>query len=148
MNGITVLSVNVSTRKGTVKKAVGEAVVSMSGLEGDAHSGDWSRQVSLLDSESVTAFSKSSGLALAPGDFGENITTAGFDLASLRPGDRLEGADGPVLVVTRIGKDCHGDRCGIFARTGNCVMPMRGVFCRVEKPGVLRRGAVLSVHPF
>lgn len=145
MNRFEIVSVNVSVQKGTEKHPVPRAEVGPAGIEGDAHAGDWHRQVSLLDSESIQAFSKKAGIGISPGDFGENITTRGGDFSSLVPGVRLSGEDGLLLVVTQLGKECHGDGCSIYRRVGKCVMPSRGVFCRVESPGVLREGACLTV---
>ncbi len=145
MNSFEILSVNVSPEKGTEKHPVPEAAVSLNGLEGDAHAGNWHRQVSLLDSESIEAFALKSGLVINPGDFGENITTRGGDFSAIAPGDRLFGEGGLTMVVTQLGKECHGEGCSIYHRVGKCVMPARGVFCRVESPGVLRGGASLSV---
>ena len=49
-----VAAVNISEKKGTVKKTVESAeLVEDFGLRGDAHGGKWHRQVSLLASESV-----------------------------------------------------------------------------------------------
>ena len=145
MESLRIMSVNISPEKGTAKKGVSSSEVGLSGLDGDAHAGNWHRQVSLLDSESIGAFAARTGLEISPGDFGENVTTEGLDLSTLRVGDRLFGKDGLELVVTQLGKECHGDNCAIYGRVGKCVMPSRGVFCRVESPGVLRRGASLSV---
>lgn len=145
MEKLEVVSVNVSLRKGTEKHPVREAAVTLEGLGGDAHAGNWHRQVSLLDSESIEAFALKTGIEICPGDFGENITTRGGCFSALAPGDRLSGEDGLVLVVTQLGKECHGKGCSIFSRVGKCVMPTRGVFCRVESPGLLREGACLTV---
>ncbi len=145
MNRFEIVSVNVSLEKGTEKHPVPRAEVNRNGLEGDAHAGDWHRQVSLLDMESIEAFASKTGLEIGPGDFGENITTRGGDLSSLSPGDRLSGEDGLTMVVTQLGKECHGDGCSIYRRVGKCVMPVRGVFCRVVSPGLLRRGSFLTV---
>ena len=49
----TILSVNLSAKKGEKKISVGMTMITMTGLEDDAHSGDWHRQVSLLSSESI-----------------------------------------------------------------------------------------------
>jgi len=145
MDRFEIVSVNVSLEKGTQKHPVPEAAVSLDGLEGDAHAGNWHRQVSLLDSESIEAFALKTGLGITPGDFGENVTTRGGDFSDLAPGDVLSGEGGLSMVVTQLGKECHGDGCSIYRRVGKCVMPARGVFCRVESPGVLRAGATLSV---
>ena len=48
-----IVSVNLSPRTGTVKQPVPEARVGVLGLEGDAHAGEWTRQVSLLGTDAV-----------------------------------------------------------------------------------------------
>lgn len=141
----TVVSINVSEKKGTAKKPVDAAVLTSDGLKEDAHSGNWHRQVSLLDSESIAEFSQRTGIEISPGDFGENLTTAGGDIELLVPGRILEGPDGTKLLVTQVGKECHGDDCTIFRKVGKCIMPARGVFCRVLEPGNLHRGDILEL---
>ena len=49
-----VVSVNISEKKGTVKREVPEIHLKLRhGIVGDAHAGDWHRQISLLAEESV-----------------------------------------------------------------------------------------------
>ncbi|GAW65642.1 molybdenum cofactor sulfurase [Geoanaerobacter pelophilus] len=105
------------------------------GIIGDAHAGDWHRQVSLLAQESIDKM-VSLGLSVGPGDFAENITTCGVDLVNLPIGSRL--AIGPVVLeISQIGKVCH-TRCAIFYQAGDCVMPKEGVFATVVSGGVVR----------
>ena len=107
------------------------------GIVGDAHAGDWHRQVSLLASESIDKM-RGLGLDVDSGDFAENITTSGVDLPALPVGARL--AIGPVLLeVTQIGKECH-TRCAIYHQAGDCVMPKEGIFTRVLQGGAIRAG--------
>lgn len=135
----TIVSVNVSRKKGTIKHAVATAQVTPEGLEGDAHAGPWHRQVSLLASEDVAALSAECGQSFSPGEFAENLSTAGIDLSQVGPGDRLK--IGRVeLEITQIGKACHGSGCAIYQKAGKCVMPRRGVFARVLHGGVIRPG--------
>ncbi|MBZ5638320.1 MAG: MOSC domain-containing protein [Acidobacteriia bacterium] len=142
--GARVVSVNVSDTKGTRKHPVGRAVlVAGFGVEGDAHGGEWERQVSLLARESVAKM-PASGLDLAPGDFGENVTTAGIDLASLPVGSTLRlGAEAEIR-VTQIGKECHLG-CEIRRQVGDCVMPREGIFARVTKAGTIAAGDPIEV---
>ena len=53
---IKVLSVNTSEKKGSVKKPVDTIRLTEIGVVGDAHSGKWHRQVSLLATESIANF--------------------------------------------------------------------------------------------
>jgi len=102
------------------------------GIVGDAHAGDWHRQVSLLADEDIEAM-RGKGVEIRFGDFAENITTRGVDLASLPVGTRLNL--GPAeLEVTQIGKECHS-HCAIYRAVGDCVMPRRGIFARVLRGG-------------
>jgi MOSC domain-containing protein YiiM len=106
------------------------------GIVGDAHAGEWHRQVSLLADEDIDTL-RGRGMRLRPGDFAENVTTRGIDLASLPVGSRLHL--GPAeLEVTQIGKECHTG-CEISRTTGDCVMPRRGVFARVIVGGEIDR---------
>lgn len=138
-------SLNVSQAKGTGKSPVDSVSVTLSGIETDAHSGDWHRQISLLDSESIHEFASQSGLAINPGDFGENITTEGIDLRLLVVGSIITGPGELCFEVTQVGKECHGDNCAIYTEVGKCIMPARGVFCRVVTPGHLHTGDILHL---
>lgn len=141
----TVFSLNISPEKGTEKTPVESVRVTSAGFENDAHSGNWHRQISLLDRESVVDFASRSGLTIKSGDFGENITTEGIDITMLLPGLVITGPDGLCLEVTQVGKECHGDDCTIYRKAGKCIMPKRGVFCRVLTPGHLHRGTILEL---
>jgi len=129
MEKITVLSVNVSEKKGTVKQPVPSVTLSSRGIEGDAHSGPWNRQVSMLGIESIRRFEQEAKRPIRFGEFAENITTQGMELWKCRPLDRFE-TESFALEVTQIGKKCHGDSCTIFREVGNCVMPKEGIFAR------------------
>lgn len=143
---VSVLSVNTSEKKGTIKKPVDFIELNASGVESDAHSGNWHRQVSLLAKESIDKFSLKANRVIQFGEFAENITTEGILLHHTAPLDRFTFGE-IELEVTQIGKKCHGDNCSIFREIGNCVMPKEGIFCRVKKGGQLKAGDVLLYHP-
>jgi len=121
-----------------VKKPVPEGCLEPEvGLVGDAHSGPWHRQLSLLAMESIQTM-RDRGAEVNPGDFAENVTTEGIELYTLPVGARL--ALGEVEVeVTQIGKECHAG-CAIRQLVGDCVMPRQGIFVRVLNPGTVRPG--------
>ncbi len=140
----TVIAVCVSGRKGEKKRDAGRALLRPGhGIEGDAHAGDWHRQVSLLADESVDTM-RGRGVELGPGDFGENLTVRGIDLKALAIGQRLTVGAAVVLEITQIGKECH-DGCAIKRQVGDCVMPREGVFARVIAGGEVRAGDAISV---
>lgn len=143
---IKVHSVNISEKKGTVKKPVDQIQLSEIGVKGDAHSGKWHRQVSLLGTESIEKFSEEAGRKITFGEFAENITTEGLLLFETKPLDRFVN-NNIELEVTQIGKKCHGDNCNIFKEVGNCVMPKEGIFARVLKNGIIKPGDEFEYQP-
>ncbi len=146
MAQIKILSVNISERKGTVKQPAEKIRLTRNGISGDAHAGDWHRQVSLLGEESLKKMQEAVGRKLNFGDFAENITVTGYPLHQMHPLDRLISGN-VVLEVTQIGKKCHGEKCAIFRETGDCVMPKEGIFCRVLQEGELKTGDLLEYQP-
>jgi len=134
----SVLAVCISQNKGERKTPVPAIeLVREHGIAGDAHAGDWHRQVSLLAQESIDKM-RAMGLNVSAGDFAENITTIGIDLVSLPIGSKLSLGTA-LLEVTQIGKECH-TRCAIYEQAGDCVMPKEGIFARVLKGGVVTAG--------
>jgi MOSC domain-containing protein YiiM len=138
-----VVAVCTSENKGERKKAVDIAeVLENHGIVGDAHSGDWHRQISLLAIESIKKMQEK-GLDVGAGDFAENITTEGIDLPSLPLGTRL--AIGEIVTeVTQIGKVCH-TRCAIYYQAGDCVMPREGIFVKVIQGGQIKKGDGITI---
>ena len=133
-----VVAVCISEKKGERKIPVGSVELRENhGILGDAHAGDWHRQVSLLASESIDKM-RALGLDVDSGDFAENITTSGIDLVSLPVGSRLQVGE-TLLEVTQIGKECH-NRCAIYYQAGDCVMPKEGIFAKVVNGGVILPG--------
>ena len=139
-----VVSVNISERKGTVKTPVPEITLRLRhGILGDAHAGDWHRQISLLAEESVDTMRAACPIPLDAGVFAENINTRGLDLKHLPVGTHLRV--GPAeLEVTQIGKECHSD-CAIKKAVGKCVMPTEGIFAVVVQEGTVRPGDKIEI---
>jgi len=137
MNTFNILSINISEKKGEKKTPVARAVLTENhGIEGDAHAGNWHRQVSLLAQEDIDEMIKK-GACVNWGAFAENITTRGINLSSLPVGTVLHLGE-TVLEVSQIGKECHA-RCAIFRQVGDCVMPRKGIFAKVIKGGTINK---------
>lgn len=139
-----VLAVNISEKKGQKKQNVGKAYVDKDwGIESDAHSGTWHRQISLLSWSSFEKM-KARGADVFYGDFAENITVDGLEVASLPLGTRLKIGEA-LLEVTQIGKECHNQGCAIKKQTGTCVMPLEGIFARVLSSGWVETGDPINI---
>jgi molybdenum cofactor synthesis domain-containing protein len=138
-------SLNISEKKGTVKHPEKSVVITEAGLKGDAHAGKWHRQVSLLGTESLRKAEEQNSRPFACGDFGENITTEGIELYKTNILDRFQSGE-VILEVTQIGKKCHKG-CEIMKISGNCIMPVEGIFCRVITTGTLSVNDTFTYHP-
>ncbi|MBI5099890.1 MAG: MOSC domain-containing protein [Nitrospirae bacterium] len=127
------------------KKAVESAVIRDNyGIESDAHASEkWHRQISLLALESIKKM-QDIGLKVGPGDFAENITTEGIVLMTLPIGTKMIIGEGIEVEVSQIGKLCHS-RCAIYEQAGDCVMPREGIFVKVLKGGMIKKGDEIKV---
>lgn len=140
----SIVSINLSEKKGTVKQpAPSGRLLPDFGLEGDAHAGNWHRQVSLLAQESIDRMTALGIPGLTPGIFAENITTEGMELHTLPVGTRLRLGEA-LAEVTQIGKECH-HHCEIFKKVGKCVMPKEGIFVRILQGGEIHPGDAVEI---
>lgn len=139
-----VKAVCISEKKGEQKHPVEEALLKVDhGIVGDAHAGNWHRQVSLLAAESVEKVQKALDFPLKSGDFAENILTEGIELFTLPIGTKLQIGEA-MGEVTQIGKECH-QGCAIRELAGDCVMPREGIFVKVLKEGAVKAGDEIKV---
>lgn len=140
-----VIAICTSPARGTQKHQVPAARFTVEwGIEGDAHGGNWHRQVSLLSADKIAAFN-ARGANVQPGAFGENLVVEGFDFRALPVGTLLRCGD-VLLEMTQIGKECHS-HCEIYKRMGECIMPTQGVFARVLELGEIRVGDEMEIQP-
>lgn len=138
-----VLAVNISETKGVPKEPIEKGYFEVNhGLVGDAHAGNWHRQVSLLGQESIDKIN-SSEIKVCVGKFAENLTTEGIILYKLPIGTRLKIGE-TEMEVTQIGKECHMG-CAIRDLVGDCVMPREGIFTKVLKPGWIKAGDEIEI---
>ncbi|MDD4691203.1 MOSC domain-containing protein [Eubacterium aggregans] len=137
-----VRAVCTSERKGIQKKNQGKATFRVDhGIEGDAHAGNWHRQVSLLSYERIAAFN-AQGADVVDGAFGENLVVEGFDFSTLPVGTRFVCGE-VILEMTQIGKECH-NHCEIHKKMGTCIMPTQGVFAKVIHGGEIAVGDTIE----
>ena len=137
-------AVCISEKKGQQKHPV-EAVHLRPehGIVGDAHAGNWHRQVSLLSQESVDRLQEKISIPLFPGAFAENILCEGLSVYTLPIGTTLRVGTA-LCEVTQIGKECHAD-CAIRQQAGDCVMPREGIFVIVLEEGDAKPGDCVTV---
>ncbi len=138
----------ISEKRGTVKHEVESAVLREGyGIEGDAHAGNWHRQVSLLSASKVDEFNVK-GAGVKNGDFGENLVVEGIDCIALPVGTIVtlgEGDKAVRLKVTQKGKECH-THCQIYKRMGECIMPHQGIFAEVIRGGKICKGDPVRIE--
>ncbi len=140
-----IMAVCISEKRGTQKKNIEKVrLIENFGLEGDAHGGNWHRQVSLLSYEKVRAFEEK-GISVEDGAFGENLLVEGFDFKTLPVGTRFRCGEA-LLEMTQIGKECHS-HCEIYQAVGDCIMPREGVFARVLHGGEIQIGDEMEIVP-
>ena len=88
---------------------------------------------------------RSQGFDVSPGNFAENLTCEGIDLASLPVSTQISIGKEVILEVTQIGKECHSG-CAIFRQIGKCIMPKEGVFARVIHGGSVMAGDQIGIR--
>lgn len=137
-------AVCISEKKGQQKHPVDQIrLLPDVGIPGDAHAGNWHRQVSLLGTDSVARLQAKVRIPLFPGAFAENILCEGICLYRLPVGTKLR-IGSAVCEVTQIGKECHAD-CAIRQQAGDCVMPREGIFVRVLEEGTAKAGDQIQI---
>lgn len=146
-----IVSINTSKKKGIGKTPVAEGkLVENWGLEGDIHAQEGPRQISLLALESIQKqkacpqINVQAANNLKPGDFAENITTAGIEASALFLGQKIKIGSQALIEITKIGKECHR-YCSIYYKVGDCIMPREGVFAKVLKSGIIHTGDCLEL---
>lgn len=138
-----VVSINRSLEKGVKKTPIRKGVfIKDYGLKGDAHAGNWHRQVSLLSIESIEKM-EGKGIEFKEGDFAENLTTKGLKVYELPLKTRIKVGE-VILEISQIGKKCH-DGCEIKKMTGHCIMPKEGVFAKVIKEGIIKENDPIEI---
>ncbi len=129
----SVAALCISEERGVPKKPVEEIFLEEDkGIRGDGHFGYGHRQVSLLGDEDIREMQKILP-SITYGAFAENVVTRGVPLHKVVLGDRIALGD-TLLEVTQIGKECH-TKCVIYETAGSCIMPTKGIFCKVLRGG-------------
>lgn len=103
MNRGRVIHLATSDNRGVPKIAVNRIELLPNwGVKGDAHAGEWDRQVSLLEVERLEELEKK-GIDVQPDHLAANILVKGADLSKVRSGDELRIGNARIR-VSQIGK--------------------------------------------
>jgi MOSC domain-containing protein YiiM len=150
----TVTGLHVSTG-GVPKHAVERAVVGWSGMSGDAqndrrHHGRPFQALCLWSAEVIEAL-QAEGHPIGPGSAGENVTVAGIDWSTLRPGAIVRIGD-VVGEITSYAIPCHKNAQwfadGEFRRILHDRHPgWSRLYARVLRHGSVQVGDVVEVEP-
>ncbi len=136
-----VISVNLSKVRGVSKHPVDKGILTPDwGLKGDAHGGDWDRQVSLFPVETMALVPKAVRASFEPNTYSENLTIEGLPPENLRIGTVL--AIGTVRIkILQIGKSAfeppESGRPYIVSREGR--------FGRVLAGGTVKAGDIVEI---
>ncbi len=134
-----IVSINISSKKGVEKTSVKEAnVIENWGLEGDAHAGNWDRQVSILPIEALDKVPSNKRQEVLGGGYTENITISGIPLTELSVGATVKIGEVEIKILY-IGKD-------EFKENGRpYIVSREGRFGKVIKGGKIKIGDEVSV---
>ena len=140
----TITSINISKEKGVVKTPVDTAICKCDhGIVGDAHAGNWHRQISLLAQESIDIMTEMGVEDLTPGAICRKSDNKDICLYELPVGTRLQIGE-TIQEVTQIGKECHKG-CAHSAESRQVHHAYPGNFTKVIKEGTIHIGDTISV---
>jgi MOSC domain-containing protein YiiM len=143
-----IVQINVSPG-GVPKRPVPEARVTRLGIDGDGHRdterhGGPDRALCLFSIEQIEAL-QTEGHPVEPGTLGENLTLAGLDWTTVRPGDFFRLGEEVVVEITRFTSPCVNVRAafldGAYSRVSEKRHPgWSRVYARVLAPGAIAAG--------
>jgi len=113
------------------------------GIIGDSYAGKGEKQVSLIAAETIGDMGKCCTDSPKPGEFKENITTSGLNLALYPIGTRIK-IGSSVHEISEVGKTCYLF-CDIDGGEKSCPIPINTVFTKVIKDGKVAIGDVIEV---
>lgn len=77
-------------------------------------------------------------------DFGENITTEGFDLSKLRIGEKIKIGTQVILQIYKTGKNCY-KYCDLYNKILGCIISKEFIFCKVINEGNVNIGDEIKI---
>jgi len=127
-------AVNISPARGIEKTSIDKVeIIEGWGLEGDAHGGDWDRQVSIFMVESLEKVPPEKKEEVLKGGFTENITISGINPADLAIGSLVK-VGRAVVKILYIGKESYKEHGRPY------IVSREGRFGRVIQGGTVKVG--------
>jgi len=134
-----VLSINVSAEKGIEKTSVSEVnVLEGWGLEGDAHGGDWDRQVSIFPVEALDKVPEHKIEEVLSGGYTENFTVQGIPFDQMVVGTTLKLGEAEIKIL-HIGKEEYKESGRPY------IVSREGRFGRVVRGGKVKTGDEVKI---
>lgn len=134
-----ILSINISSERGTSKESVPSAEVMYGwGIVGDAHGGDWDRQISIFPIEAMSKIPKEKFEEVSSGAYTENITISGIPFEDLSIGKIINIGECK-MIITHVGKDVYKENGRPY------IVSREGRFCKVIKGGIIKSGDEITV---
>lgn len=129
-----VLAINVGKVRGTEKTSVDSIkIIEGWGLDGDAHGGDWDRQVSIFPIEAMEKVPPDKKSEVLKGGFSENIVISGIFLEDLAVNKIIKIGEAQIKIIY-IGKD------ELKNDGRNYIVSREGRFGRVDSGGKVNVG--------
>ena len=141
--------VQLSTSKGGMPKlALPEARVTRDGVGDDwqlnrKYHGGCDRAVCIFSTENYDWLAANHNIKLTPGCVGENFTTTGIDLQSLKPGDRLRVGE-CLIEITKVRVPCRSLNQW-DPRLLKVIAGYSGWLARVIEPAIVRPGDAIEL---
>jgi MOSC domain-containing protein YiiM len=152
-NGAYIFQLNCSTG-GVPKLAVGEALLTPTGLAGDRQAkrlihGGPERALCLYAVELIRRL-QAEGHPISPGSIGENLTIAGLDWPTLEPGTRLALGDEVLIEISSYTSPCKTIAAsfnnGVFSRISHKLHPgWSRLYARVLRTGRIKAGQSVKI---
>ncbi|GAB6180843.1 MOSC domain-containing protein [Desulfotomaculum defluvii] len=136
-----VISINISQIRGTDKTQVNQVkIIEGWGLEGDAHGGNWDRQISIFPVEALEKVPLDKKEEVLSGGLTENLTIEGIAPEELRVGSKIMIGEAEIEIL-HIGKEEfkeHG-RPYIVSREGRFGKVLKGGFVSIGDKVIINK---------
>lgn len=136
-----VMAINISSIRGIEKTSIEQVeLIKDWGLQGDAHGGDWDRQVSIFPVEALEKVPPEKKEEVLKGGYTENFTISGIELSQLAIGNFVAIGKSYCKII-HIGKDDYKEHGRPY------IVSREGRFSRVIKDGTVKLGDEVIVYP-